>query len=46
MQPLTREQMIDLVRRLQNGEGDDEQTAQWLDTLARSIPNPHISDLI
>jgi hypothetical protein len=46
MEKLTREEMIDLVGRLQRGEGDDEQAAAWIDSLSRSLPYPRISDLI
>jgi hypothetical protein len=43
---LSREGMVILVERLQSGAGDDDQVAAWLAALERSIPNPHISDLI
>jgi hypothetical protein len=28
------------------GEGDDDEAGAWIDALERSIPNPHVSDLI
>ena len=46
MERLTREQMIALVERIIRHEGDEDQIGEWLDQLARAIPNPHISDLI
>jgi hypothetical protein len=43
---LSRDEMIHLIERLLRGEGGDDEASAWLDALARSIPNPHISDLI
>ncbi|GAB3870855.1 hypothetical protein GCM10029964_006120 [Kibdelosporangium lantanae] len=38
--------MITLIERLIRGEGTEAEAGEWLDQLARSIPNPHVSDLI
>lgn len=46
MQRLSREEMIILIERLIGGEGGDDEASEWLAALERSIPNPHISDLI
>jgi hypothetical protein len=46
MSRLSREEMIDLVARLQRGEGDDDQAAAWIEALGRSLPHPRVSDLI
>ena len=46
MTKLTRPEMVALIRRLQNGEGDDAEASGWLEALERSVPDPHISDLI
>ena len=46
MPRLTRDEVITLVDRLQRGEGDDEQTGEWIDQLNASVPHRAISDLI
>jgi hypothetical protein len=46
MQRLTRTEMIELIERLMRGEGDDDEAGAWIEALERSIPNPHVSDLI
>lgn len=40
------EVLLDIIRKLQNGEGDDEEAANWIDTLERNVPHTAISDLI
>ena len=46
MERLTREEMIALVERIIRHDGDEDQISEWLDQLARAIPNPHISQII
>ncbi|QUQ71160.1 bacteriocin immunity protein [Kutzneria sp. CA-103260] len=46
MERLTQEEMIALVERVIRHGGDEDQISEWLDQLARGIPNPHIGDLI
>jgi len=46
MEGLTREEMIALVERLKQGVGEDAEASEWIEQLERSLPNPHISDLI
>ncbi|MFI0366492.1 hypothetical protein ACH35V_01350 [Actinomadura sp. 1N219] len=43
---LTREQMIELVDRLQRGEGDEEEADRWTEALERFSGDPNISDRI
>jgi hypothetical protein len=43
---LTRDEMIMLVERLVRGEGEDEQTSEWIGQFERSLPHQAISDLI
>ncbi|MGN9912478.1 hypothetical protein ACTMTJ_33575 [Phytohabitans sp. LJ34] len=38
--------MVALVELLQSGAGGDDEASAWLEALERSIPNPHVSDLI
>jgi hypothetical protein len=37
---------LDLIGRLLRGEGDDSEIGEWLDSLEKGIPCPHIQDLI
>ena len=47
MQPrLTREQLVDLVRRIQHAEGSEEERNDMLNTLIDNVPDPNVSDLI
>lgn len=43
---LTREELIELVERLQTEGGSEAETAEWLETLEANVPDPNISDLI
>jgi len=43
---MTDAEIIELIARLQRGEGKDEEVGEWMDRLKRAIPCPHISDLI
>ena len=46
MARLTRDEMIALVERLMRGEGEDSEAGEWIGQLERSIPNPHIGQII
>jgi hypothetical protein len=46
MERLTRKEMIALVERLMRGEGDEAEAGEWIEQLARSLPNPHIGQII
>ncbi|WP_433562860.1 hypothetical protein ACQP1O_36350 [Nocardia sp. CA-151230] len=46
MARLDREQLIELVARIQNVEGSGEQLDEWLAQLQDSVADPHISDHI
>jgi hypothetical protein len=46
MERLTRDEMIALVDRLLRGEGEDDEVGEWILQLERSLPNPHIGNLI
>jgi len=46
MEKLTYVEMVDLIAKLQAGEGDDEEVSEWLDRLSFSLGNPHVSNLI
>lgn len=45
-QKLTEDEMVSLVEKICNHEGDQIQIDEWVELLEVSIPNPHISDLI
>jgi hypothetical protein len=42
----TTDELIDIVRRLQQGEGTDEETLESLAILTAELPDPAVSDLI
>ncbi|UGT44135.1 hypothetical protein LTV02_12410 [Nocardia yamanashiensis] len=44
MARLDREQLIELVARIQNVEGSEEELDEWLTQLQDSVADPHISD--
>ena len=43
---LTREQLIELVEKIQRAEGTEEEVAQWVNTLRRHVPDPQVSNYI
>ncbi|RXZ81744.1 hypothetical protein EBB07_13910 [Paenibacillaceae bacterium] len=46
MNNLTKAQIVDLVIRLCNGEGSDEEAGHWIDLLQMNVPHPDISNFI
>ncbi|OME96768.1 MULTISPECIES: bacteriocin immunity protein [Paenibacillus] len=46
MSELTRAQIVDLVTRLYNGDGSEEEVEEWIELLQRNVPHPDISNLI
>ncbi|MGG4341899.1 bacteriocin immunity protein [Paenibacillus lautus] len=46
MNNLTKAQILDLVTKLYNGEGSEEEVGEWIDLLQRNLPHPDISNLI
>jgi Colicin immunity protein / pyocin immunity protein len=45
-QRLSRDELVDLVGRLMRAEGGESDQDAWLDLIERSVPCPHVSDLI
>ena len=43
---MTDAEIIELIARLQRGEGKDEEVGEWVERLKRAIPSANISDLI
>jgi Colicin immunity protein / pyocin immunity protein len=43
---LNKEQAIELVEKIINCEGTEAEIDEWIDTLSKNVPHPHISDLI
>jgi hypothetical protein len=39
-------EILELIARLQRGEGGDEEVGGWIERLERAIPCANISDLI
>jgi len=46
VQPLNREDLIELVRRIMNVEGTEDEIDDMIDTLKSCVPHPEVSDLI
>ncbi|QVI23955.1 hypothetical protein KHQ06_14840 [Nocardia tengchongensis] len=46
MAELDREQLIELVARIQNVAGSEEQLDEWLGQIQDSVADPHISDYL
>jgi hypothetical protein len=47
MQPrLTREQLVELVRKIQRAEGTEDELNDMLNVVLDNIPDPHVSDHI
>lgn len=42
----TRDELIQLVRDIAEGNGSEEQIAAWLDELCANVSHPEVSDLI
>ena len=43
---LNRQQLIDLVTKIINVEGSEEEIDVWITTLEKNVPHPNVSDLI
>jgi Colicin immunity protein / pyocin immunity protein len=43
---LNKEQAIELVEKIINCVGAEAEIDEWIDTLRKNVPHPHISDLI
>jgi Colicin immunity protein / pyocin immunity protein len=43
---LNKEQAIELVEKIINCVGTEAEIDEWIDTLSKHVPHPHISDLI
>jgi len=41
-----RDELVAIVQKLLDGEGDDAEVASWLAELSANLPHPAISDLI
>ena len=43
---LSREELIELVRRIMNAEGTEEELDTWEETLEQNVTDPAVSDYI
>jgi hypothetical protein len=43
---LSRDQLVELVRRIMNAEGTEDEIDAWQDLLERNVLDPNVSDLI
>ncbi len=46
MKKPNREQLVNLVKKIRQAEGSEEEISQWIDTLHACVPHPEVSDLI
>lgn len=46
MNKLSKEELIEIVKKLCNGEGDDEECSEWIDILIKNTKCPEISNYI
>lgn len=45
-QPLTKEQLLELLTKLSNGEGSEQEQDNWLRLVSANVSHPAVSDLI
>jgi Colicin immunity protein / pyocin immunity protein len=43
---LTREELIEIVRKIMNCEGTEKEIDEYIDILEENVPHPEVSDLI
>jgi len=46
MKKLTKKEILELVVRIINGEGTDEEVSYWLDRISDSVPNRNVNEII
>jgi len=46
MKALSKEELIELVRKIMNLEGNEEEIDNMIELLKHSVPHPEVSDLI
>lgn len=46
MRKLNREEILELVVRIRNGEGTDEEVSRWIDEISDSVPNRNVVEAI
>lgn len=46
MKQLSKEDLIELVRKIMNVEGSEEEIDRMIEILKQSVPHPEVSDLI
>lgn len=39
-------ELLELINKLANGEGNDQEAQEWLETINRNVPFPNVSELI
>lgn len=44
--PLSRQDLVELVTKIINCEGSEEQVDKWLELAEENVPHPRLSDLI
>ncbi len=46
MGKLNKEEILELVVRIRNGEGTDEEVSRWIDEISDSVPNRNVVEAI
>lgn len=46
MKKLNKEEILELIVRIRNGEGTDEEVSRWIDGIENSVPNRNIIETI
>jgi hypothetical protein len=41
----TRTELVELIRRMQQGEGADDEVGHWIENLERATGNPNVLDM-
>ncbi len=42
----SREELIELVRKIQNQQGTEEECIAWMKVVERHVPDPYVADLM
>ena len=46
VEKLTKKELVELVRKIAESEGTEEEIDQFIDVLEQNVPHPEVSDLI
>lgn len=46
IESMENKELLELIRKLSNGEGNDQEAQEWLETINKNVPFPNVSELI